>query len=88
MASGIKLNLVDDYDLLINKGDAIAYTNKELGWVQLIIVCPGCGEKSASAGKHKFDRDTLSYTPSIIHDKSLDGCGWHGWLTNGEFKEC
>lgn len=84
----MKLNLVKDSDLLLNKGDARTYFNKELGCYQLIIVCPGCGEKSASAGTHKFDRETLSYTPSIIHDVNLGGCGWHGNLTNGEFKPC
>lgn len=84
----MKLNLVDDDDLLVNKGDALIYHNKALGWDQLIIVCPGCGQKSASAGKHKFDKATLTYTPSIVHDPKLGGCGWHGWLTNGEFKPC
>ena len=84
----MKLNLVDDFDLLINKGDAIPYFNRELGYTQLLIICPGCGQKSASSGTHRFYKETLSYTPSIVHDKSLGGCGWHGWLTNGEFKEC
>jgi len=81
----IKLNLVDDIENLVNKGDAHIVFNKELGWEQLIIVCPNCGKQSASAGKHKFNRDTLSYTPSIVHNKKLGGCGWHGYLTNGVF---
>jgi len=50
----MKLNLVDDDDLLINKGDAIQYFNKELGYTQLIIVCPGCGQKSAFCRHSSF----------------------------------
>lgn len=83
----LQLNLVTDDDHLLNKGDALVHENKELGHLQLIIVCPGCGKVSASAGKHKFDPATKSYHPSIVHDKSLGGCGWHGWLKNGIFTE-
>lgn len=81
----ITLNIVDDFEKLVNKGDAIIVFNKQLGWNQLVIVCPNCGKMSGSAGKHKFDSETKSYTPSIVHDKSLGGCGWHGNLTNGVF---
>lgn len=83
----IKLNLVDNSDLLLNKGDARCVFNSKLGWTQLIMCCPGCGVISSSAGNHKYDKKTQSYTPSIVHDIKLGGCGWHGWLTNGEFKE-
>lgn len=81
----IKLNIVDGDDNLVNKGDAVVYMNNELGWLQLIIVCPSCGKPSASAGKHKYDPETKSYHPSIVHDVNLGGCGWHGWLKNGIF---
>lgn len=27
--------------------------------------------------------ETLSLSPSIFRRKSLGGCGWHGWITNG-----
>ncbi len=81
----ITLNIVEDDEQLVNKGDAIIVTNKDLGWEQLIIVCPGCGQKSASAGKHRFNAETKSYSPSIVHNKKLGGCGWHGTLTNGIF---
>jgi hypothetical protein len=83
----IKLNLVDNIDLVINKGDAREVFNTELGWTQLIICCPGCGKVSGSACKHKYNKETQSYTPSIVHDIDLGGCGWHGFLTNGEFIE-
>jgi len=35
-----------------------------------------------------YNPETKTYHPSIIHDKKLGGCGWHGWLINGIFKEC
>jgi hypothetical protein len=28
--------------------------------------------------------DTLTITPSILRSKDLGGCGWHGFITNGE----
>lgn len=81
-----KLNLVDDPELLINKGDAMIYIGKEEKF-QLSIICPGCGKQSASAGGHVYDPITQSYSPSIVHNKDLGGCGWHGWLKNGIFTE-
>lgn len=86
----MKLNLVDDVDDLKNRGDAVIYINPSLGknWKQLSIVCPGCGKVSASAGKHKFNEVTKTYHPSIVHNKKLGGCGWHGWLKNGIFIKC
>jgi len=84
----IKLNLLDDQELLQNKGDAVAYLNTEKNLIQLVIICPGCGQESASAGSHSFNKETLSYTPSIVHNPKLGGCGWHGFLTNGWFTEC
>lgn len=82
------VNIVSDFDLLLEKGDVLPFMNNQLGYRQLIIVCPGCGEKSSSAQTHKWDAETLTYTPSIVHDKELGGCGWHGWLTKGIFTEC
>lgn len=82
----MKLNLVNDIDLLLNKGDAMIDIKD--GKKQLVICCPQCGQISASAGNHIYNEETQSYTPSIVHNKELGGCGWHGWLTNGEFKSC
>lgn len=28
--------------------------------------------------------ETLTLTPSILRTRSKGGCGWHGWITNGE----
>ncbi|MBP0022199.1 MAG: hypothetical protein J7647_32165 [Cyanobacteria bacterium SBLK] len=60
----------------------------------LLYCCPGCGEKSylntsdpqlppywARSG----DLQNLTLSPSIYHKH---GCGWHGWLRNGEFVGC
>ena len=99
----IPLNLVNDFDDIIKPGDAcvVAVTKKIpledgihfissdiVDYYQLIICCPRCGKKSASAGNHKYDKETKSYHPSIVHDTELGGCGWHGWLKDGIFKEC
>ena len=85
----MKLNLVNDHDDLKNKGDAHVvigvHSKTKERIVQLIIVCPGCGKQSASAGNHIYNRETQTYHPSIVHDVKLGGCGWHGWLKNGVF---
>jgi len=86
-AMATKLNLVDDNDKLLNKGDAMIYIGRE-NRKQLVIVCPECGRVSASAGNHSYNEETKTYHPSIVHNKDLGGCGWHGWLRNGEFTEC
>lgn len=57
----------------------------------LHFVCPGCGELGGinfSDGGWTWDgnRGAPTCTPSILHD---DGrCGWHGYLTAGEFRPC
>lgn len=83
----MKANIVSDQEHLINRGDIFPITGNN-GLPQLAIVCPGCGKVSASAGKHIYDAQTVSYHPSIVHNKSKGGCGWHGWLRNGEFTNC
>ena len=51
------------------------------------LFCPNCGKETATARGHKhiFNRKTNSLHPSIVHDITLGGCGWHGWLKNGIF---
>jgi len=84
----MEMNLVDDHEKLINPGDVLIVRNNELDCFQLIICCPGCGRVSASRGKHSYNKETKTYTPSIVHDTDYGGCGWHGWLTNGIFTKC
>lgn len=84
----MKLNIVEDDELLLNKGDAVIIDYGD-GRQGLIIVCPQCGKRSASKDqKHTYNPQTQSYTPSIVHNASLGGCGYHGWLTNGIFTPC
>lgn len=84
----MKLNLVDDIDKVKEKGDAYPIYNSRLHQWQLVICCPGCGEVSGPAGKHRWIPETQSYHPSIVHSETLGGCGWHGWLKNGVFTNC
>jgi len=64
------------------------------GKVGLILRCPGCREVSFlpfRSGIHSeewnlLNEDPIELTPSIHHDTKLGGCGWHGWLRNGEFQ--
>lgn len=57
--------------------------------------CPGCGQVIAidvgyetDKPKWKIDFGTLTASPSILHMKDSNGCGWHGYMTNGELKPC
>jgi hypothetical protein len=87
----VKLNLIPpDADpwYPTKPGDAsIVDYGTHLG---LVWCCPQCGEATSTANgsKHVFDPKTNSLTPSIVHSKKLGGCGYHGFLTNGIFKEC
>jgi len=52
--------------------------------------CPGCGKECFLAERHdnnhpswEIDRATNTLSPSVNHN--VEGCGWHGWLRNGEW---
>ncbi len=79
----VPLNIVELGNLK-KKGDAAIVENK--GKKQLVICCPGCGLVGSSNGDHVYTPETESYYPSINHSIG-DGCGWHGWLENGEFRD-
>jgi hypothetical protein len=32
------------------------------------------------------DFETLTLAPSILRSKERGGCGWHGWITDGEVR--
>lgn len=32
--------------------------------------------------------ETLTLSPSILRSKEKGGCGWHGWIQNGEVRTC
>lgn len=53
--------------------------------------CPGCGDDdwlNIDDGTHGWtftgSSDAPTLRPSILHRP----CGWHGYLTNGEFAPC
>lgn len=53
--------------------------------------CPGCGQEDwlrVDDGTHGWTlgglADAPTLRPSILHRT----CGWHGYLTNGEFAPC
>ena len=72
-------------ELLPGEGIVFAYPDGTIG---MIVCCPKCGCSMASITEgHKYDKETQSITPSLVHDTKFGGCGWHGWLTNGEFKD-
>ena len=67
---------------------AITNDSKE---ASLLFTCPcGCGKIGAivigSETEHGWkwngDRVNPTFTPSVLQVK---GCGWHGYLTNGEW---
>jgi len=60
-------------------GEAIVVTGLSGGRNGLILCCPNCG-KSSGSDYHAYDKETKTYSPSIVHD-----CGWHGFLKNGKF---
>lgn len=80
----------EDYSLYSVYGDP---ENKPVG---LHFLCPGCRSVIAvevqteanQPAKWLINFETLTATPSILHDESKGGCGWHGFLTNGELKPC
>lgn len=61
--------------------------------------CPGCGaligakqkpdpqNPGKMLGWDVIDMETLTVRASILH-MAPDGCGWHGYLTDGELKPC
>lgn len=50
-------------------------------------------DDDAKYGRAMWDREgetfeTLTLKPSILRDPAKGGCGWHGWITNGEVTSC
>lgn len=76
---------VDDWSDTMQPHEYIA---KESSGVKYIyFLCPGCGHLigAKSPGWELVDFDTLTVRNSILHSKP-DGCGWHGYLTNGDLE--
>jgi hypothetical protein len=94
----VKLILVED-GYPEKPGEASVYTYNVNGKTLLGLVwcCPQCGKPATSVDKkdkdgnfigkaHSYNPETKTLSPSIVHDKKLGGCGYHGWLRNGIFK--
>lgn len=88
-----KNNMVDYDELKENEYATFSRFNGEDGG-GLVWLCRGCGkpvhistEKDYYGQSWTIDFITLTATPSIKHDKAKSGCGWHGHLENGKFKE-
>lgn len=82
----MKAILVKDWDKLIAPGTFLyTYHNNQL--YGLIARCPcGCGKDlgiSFDKWQYDGDRENPTVTPSI---RRIGGCGWHGFLTKGIWK--
>lgn len=74
----MKANKKDDHEDF-EAGDYTVFSRKD-GTFGILYCCPQCGVTSSGTDKHRYDHDTESLSPSIIHK-----CGWHGWLRSGQF---
>lgn len=92
----IKANKINaEKDIPENVGDIMEYT-LPTGHIHIVWICPNCKQRVTSVDRpenengkaHIYYPETISMTPSIVCNKEHGGCGWHGFLTNGEFKEC
>jgi len=63
------------------------------------LKCPGCSatiripvakQSQGMETPWKWDgnEEKPSLSPSILHVKRWNGCGWHGWLRNGVLEKC
>jgi hypothetical protein len=81
----------EEFDDFRENGEAGAICvmrNTEDGIAGLSIKCKGCGEESylpLDDPRHwkLIQENPLTIQPSVFHKT---GCGWHGWLKNGEWK--
>lgn len=69
----------NQYMFLVNQGGVNC---------NIVFKCPGCQQPLSitnSGEPHwSINFETLTATPSIRHKRDGVGCGWHGYLTNGE----
>ena len=73
--------ILEEYSFYSLYGDL---EHKPIG---LHFLCRGCNKLvSIEIPRWNIDFNNLTVTPSILHDPQKGGCGWHGYLTNGEFK--
>lgn len=80
---------VEDYYSGMRADEYVVKESEDV--VQLYFLCPGCRSfvsvaniKGTDRPWHLVDVVTLTVRESILHT-APDGCGWHGYLTRGEF---
>lgn len=89
--ANIKAMFYDDLDQFEAAGPgAIMYLDGSA-----LIKCPGCGRESCCTERRGenhpswiMDKTTNSWQPSVHHNggpPQYPSCGWHGYLTNGEW---
>lgn len=89
----VKANRVHRFEDLKAPGDFLwSGRPGSLACEHLTFVCPcGCGAMPGvvvigpKAWAWDRNEDSPTITPSI---RRLEGCEWHGYLTDGEFREC
>ena len=68
----------------LGKGEGIVVQSQD-GTYSLMFGCPECG-KLTTTSTHSFNKATLTASPSLVHNETFGGCGWHGHLNNGVFE--
>ncbi len=68
----------------LRKGEGIIVSSND-GTYSLMFGCPKCG-KLTTTSTHRFDKVKLTASPSLVHNETFGGCGWHGHLKNGIFE--
>jgi hypothetical protein len=92
----------DKWDSL-EHGECVIVTSREGDAVTgYVAACPGCGQPlsldfarerpehpqwSVTAGD-PLQPESVTLSPSILHDPAKGACGWHGYLRNGVFEPC
>jgi len=83
---------VAEFEDMKSPGDFVWHFNENNDPTQMTFLCPcGCGAYLgvSVAGKVAWewnqDLEKPTTTPSIRY---LDGCHWHGYLTDGVFRSC
>lgn len=78
-----------------NPGDFLIINNGEVTYFKYLCPCGGCDFPVhiplTGPGAWNWDGNEEKPTikPSILHKGHNDGkCNWHGYMTNGEFKQC
>lgn len=88
-AAGMTEGPIAGYDLCCPKCLAVHHWGTARNCSQKVgDYCVHYGVGSCWNWTGSAEDGTLSASPSLHCDISIGGCGWHGYLTNGELKHC